>query len=98
MFFVKLLASFLLSIEVREQAQTMWIAMGEGGSCNVHFTNKAYLVKLFTKGEGGGHKSPKNCPHGLCMPPILNGGRVKIMHNVVLHHVFCVCDNIYPAY
>ena len=59
MFFVKLLASFLLSLEVREQAQTMWIAMGEGGSCNVHFTNKAYLVKLFTKGEGGGHKSPK---------------------------------------
>ena len=59
MFFVKLLASFLLSIEVREQAQTMWIAMGEGGSCNVHFTNKAYLVKLFTKGEAEGHYAMK---------------------------------------
>ena len=81
MFFVKLLASFLLSIEVREQAQTMWIAMGEGGSCNVHFTNKAYLVKLFTKGEGGGHKSPKNCPHGLCMPPNtdLPANNIKIL-------------------
>ena len=42
-------------------------AMGEGGSSNVHFTNKAYLVKLSTK--GGGQKSPKIGPHGLCMAP-----------------------------
>ena len=42
---------------------------GEGGSLNVHFTNKAYLVKLSTKGGGGGQKSPKNGPHGLCMAP-----------------------------
>ena len=41
--------------------------MGEGGLWNVHFTNKAYLVKLSTK--GGGQKSPKNVPHGLCMAP-----------------------------
>ena len=41
---------------------------GEGGSWNVHFTNKAYLVILSTKGEGG-QKSPKNGPHGLCMAP-----------------------------
>ena len=27
---------------------------GEGGSWNVHFTNKAFLVKLSTKGEGSG--------------------------------------------
>ena len=47
-------------------AQTMWTAMGGGGSWNVHFTNKAYLVKLSTKGEGG-QKSPKIGPHGLCM-------------------------------
>ena len=33
-----------------------------------HFTNKAYLVKLSTKGEGG-QKSPKNHPHGLRIPP-----------------------------
>ena len=31
-------------------------------------SNKAYLVKLSTKGEGG-QKSPKNEPHGLCMAP-----------------------------
>ena len=49
-------------------AQTMWTAMGEGGSWNVHFTNKAYLVKLSTKGEGG-QNSPKIGPHGLCMAP-----------------------------
>ena len=35
----------------------------------MHFTNKAYLVKLSTKGGGGGQKSPKNGPHGLCMAP-----------------------------
>ena len=41
---------------------------GGGGQWNVHFTNKAYLVKLSTKGEGG-QKSSKNGSHGLCMPP-----------------------------
>ena len=47
----------------------MWTAMGgEGGSWNVHFTNKADLVKLSTKGEGG-QKSPKIDPHDLCMAP-----------------------------
>ena len=54
-------------------AQTTWTAMGGegggGGKCsNVHFTNKAHLVKLSTKGEGG-QKSPKNGPDGLGMPP-----------------------------
>ena len=43
---------------------------GEGGQRNVQSTNKAYLVKLSTKG-GGGQKSPKNGPHGLCMTPII---------------------------
>ena len=38
---------------IRGHAQTMWTAMGGGGSWNVHFTNKAHLVKLSTK-EGGG--------------------------------------------
>ena len=42
--------------------------MEEGGSWNVHFTNKAYLVKLSTKGEGG-QKSPKIGPRGVCMTP-----------------------------
>ena len=41
-----------------------------GGQWNVHFTNKAYLVQMSTKGEGG-KKSPKNGPHGLCMTPLL---------------------------
>ena len=36
----------------------MWTAMG-GVGVNVHFTNKAFLVKLSTKGEGS-QKSPKN--------------------------------------
>ena len=44
---------------------------GEGDQWNVHFTNKAYLVKLFTKG-GGGQKSPKNGPHDLCTTPYIN--------------------------
>ena len=48
----------------RGHAQTMWTAMGEGGQRNVQSTNKAYLVKLSTKGD---QKSPKNGPHGLCM-------------------------------
>ena len=39
--------------------QTMWTAMGGGGSWNVHFTNNAYLVKLSTKGGGGSKKSKK---------------------------------------
>ena len=43
---------------------------GGGGQWNVHFTNKAYLVKLSTKGRGGGgQKTPKNGPHGLCTTP-----------------------------
>ena len=45
-----------------------WWLSGGGGQGNVHFTNKAYLVKLSMKGEGG-QKSPKNGPHGLCMAP-----------------------------
>ena len=50
----------------RGHAQTMWTAMGGGGQRNVQSTNKAYLVKLSTK---GGQKSPKNGPHGLCTTP-----------------------------
>ena len=41
---------------------------GGRGLGNVHFTNKAYLVKLSTKEEGG-QKSPKIGSHGLCMAP-----------------------------
>ena len=43
----------------RGHAQTMWTAMGEGGQRNVQSTNKAYLVKLSTKGGGGSKKSKK---------------------------------------
>ena len=46
-----------------------WWLSGGGGQGNVHFTNKAYLVKLSMKGEGG-QKSPKNGPHGLCTTPL----------------------------
>ena len=43
----------------RGHAQTMWTAMGGGGQRNVQSTNKAYLVKLSTKGGGGSKKSKK---------------------------------------
>ena len=43
---------YCYSILIGGHAQTMWTAMGGGGGVqwNVHFTNKAYLVKLSTKG------------------------------------------------
>ena len=59
-------------------AKAMWTAMGEGGQWNVHFTNKAYLVKLSTKGEGG-QKSPENGPHGLCMTPKRSKSRLFLL-------------------
>ena len=47
-------ASFDLKIFHFHTSGQPW---GEGGSWNVHFTNKAYLVKLSTKGGGGSKKS-----------------------------------------
>ena len=44
---------------------------GEGGSWNVHFTNKAYLVKLSTKGEAGRSKSKKKTVHMVCAFPLM---------------------------
>ena len=39
--------------------QTMWTALRLRGLWNVHFTNKAYLAKMSSKGEGGSNKSKK---------------------------------------
>ena len=43
---------------------------GEGGSWNVHFTNKAYVVKLSTKGGGGGGKKVQKTAHMVCACPL----------------------------
>ena len=80
----------------RGHAQTMCTAMGGGGQWNVHFTNKANLVKLSTKGGRGGQKSPENGPHGLCMTPIsrlsfsktpkvLGNNQAKVVRALDLH-------------
>ena len=42
---------------------------GEGGSWNVHFTNKAFLVKLSTKG-GEGVKKVQKMVHMVCAWPL----------------------------
>ena len=48
-FFLKeILLYYYLAGSIRGHTQTMWTAMGEGGSWNVRFTNKVYLVKLST--------------------------------------------------
>ena len=57
---------------IRGHAQTMWTAMGGGGSWNVHFTNKAYLPSKTVHEGGRGSICPKNAPHGLCMVPKIN--------------------------
>ena len=41
---------------------------GRGGQWNVHFTNKAYLVKLSTK--GGGVKKVQKMVHLVCVRPL----------------------------
>ena len=44
---------------------------GRGVSQMSMLLHKPYLVKWSAKGEGG-QKSPKNCPHGLWMPPYVD--------------------------
>ena len=46
----------------------MWTWKEEDGSQISMLLHKPYLVKWSMKGEGS-QKSPKNCPHGLWMPP-----------------------------
>ena len=53
---------------------------GRGGSWNVHFTNKAYLVKLSTKG-GGGVKKVQKTVHMVCACPLI--GQMELLDYLV---------------
>ena len=43
----------------------------EGGGSKISKKCPRYRSKLVHIGGRGGQKSPKNCPSGLCMPPIV---------------------------
>ena len=63
----------------------MWTWKGGGGVSQMSMLlHKSYLVKWSTKGGGGGQKSPKNCPHGLWMPPI----RLSKHRQLEVEHLF----------